>query len=234
MTNKSVCIFCHQWPVTSALAVLLSRQFVNVPVIPLHTHRQLLEALHDQPESHLVMGLNPHEHVALLYSLRAWLTSRPVLFVARKLYWTDYNLPEFFGIKNSSFAGLDTFCYPQYIETLLTQFLKSTGNDDVKPTDADFTLMESAGTKFDWLLNRVNAWLYLKMSDVGLTRHERQVLLLRSEGSRSVLPDRVASMHKRRALEKTGMDMHLINLYRGVKVRPELQMPTINRKERVQ
>lgn len=73
------------------------------------------------------------------------------------------------------------------------------------------------------ILERANRWLYRELSAAGLNGFEVRVLSLMSEGLKGGLSSRTRSVYKNNGLLKLGMTKHVLNLYRGVKVRPELQ-----------
>ncbi|MGF2656321.1 hypothetical protein ACQUWL_28085 [Serratia marcescens] len=73
------------------------------------------------------------------------------------------------------------------------------------------------------ILERANRWLYRALSASGLTRYEFRILSLLAGGSKGRLPCQTRSLHKNNGLYKLGMTKRLMDLYRGVKVRPELQ-----------
>ncbi|EBS0228726.1 hypothetical protein DTU91_23640, partial [Salmonella enterica subsp. enterica serovar Schwarzengrund] len=73
------------------------------------------------------------------------------------------------------------------------------------------------------LIRLVNTWLYRQMLEAGLSRYEIMALLLLSESHRGKLTSRALSYYKNRGLYKLGMTSSIISLYRGIKVRPELQ-----------
>lgn len=73
------------------------------------------------------------------------------------------------------------------------------------------------------ILERANRWLYRALSASGLTRYEVRILSLLAGGRKGRLPCRTRSLHKNNGLYKLGMTKRLMDLYRGVKVRPELQ-----------
>lgn len=73
----------------------------------LYTTEALSASLAGGGDGLVVLGLNPHEHVMLLYRLQEALAGRRVVFVSSRFYWTDYNLPSFFGPEGAGFCTED-------------------------------------------------------------------------------------------------------------------------------
>ncbi|ECL5205232.1 hypothetical protein FTP61_22080 [Salmonella enterica] len=84
------------------------------------------------------------------------------------------------------------------------------------------TPVASAMTEIQ-ILERANRWLYRELSASGLTRYEVRILSLLAGGRKGRLSCQTRSLHKNKGLYKLGMTKRLMDLYRGVKVRPELQ-----------
>ncbi|EDV4071928.1 hypothetical protein NB12_003900 [Salmonella enterica subsp. enterica serovar Pomona] len=217
--SESVIIFSREWLMTTALTALLTPAYV-LSARPVYGPEQLVRTLREHPRTPLVLGLCLHEHVADLYRLQPLLTRRAVLFVSRRFYWTDYKLPEWLGLEQYGFCSWDTMLDPFSRQMKLRRLwgLSADGNDDnVVPLSIFSSVTEIQ------LQERVNRWLHRELSVAGLTEYEIQVLSLMTEGHRGDLPPQVRSVHKNNGLNKLGMTKHVMNLYRGVKVRPELQ-----------
>lgn len=226
MMNESLIIFSRAWAVTAALAVLLAPAYSR-PVTPVYGLTQLARLLREQPRTPVALGLHPHEHVADLYRLQPLLAGRPVLFVGRCFYWTDYKLPEWLGLEQYGFCSWDTMQDPFSRRMALRCFRQQRpagGNDGNEAfTGADIFIPFLSAMPEKQILERANRWLYRELSACGLTGYEIRVLSLMTEGGKGDMPSRVRSLHKNNGLYRLGMTGHLINLYRGVKVRPELQ-----------
>lgn len=219
--SEPVLLFCRQWPVTMALTALLARAY-TVPVIPVYNREQFVRELGEYPDSPVILGISPHEHVAFLYRLRSLLSGRPVLFVARRFWWTDYCLPAFAGIALCRFCTLDALSDARARRTEINLFkqLPSGGL-----TERAGMVSEIPDMTAEHILEKANFWLYKRMMETGLSGVESMVLLLLSESRRGNLSPRLLSLYKTGGLYKLGMTKHVINLHRGVKVRPELQVP---------
>lgn len=225
MMNDSLIIFSREWAVTAALAAYLAPVYTR-PVTAVYDQAQLTGLLHEQPHTPVVLGLRPHEHVANLYRLQPLLAGRAVLFVGRCFYWTDYKLPEWLGLAQYGFCSWDTIQDPFSRRMEVRRFRQFSA--DMQEDDRSGGKIRrpapgvSAMTTVQ-ILERANRWLYRELSVVGLTGYEVCVLSLMAEGQSGNLPSRTRSLHKNNGLYKLGMTKHLINLYRGVKVRPVLQ-----------
>lgn len=226
MMNESLIIFSRAWAVTAALAVLLAPAYSR-PVTPVYGLTQLARLLREQPRTPVALGLHPHEHVADLYRLQPLLAGRPVLFVGRCFYWTDYKLPEWLGLEQYGFCSWDTMQDPFSRRMALRCFRQQRpagGNDGNEAfTGADIFIPSLSAMPEKQILERANRWLYRELSATGLTGYEVRVLSLMAEGRHGNLPSRIRSLHKNNGLYKLGMTKHVLNLHRGVKVRPELQ-----------
>ncbi|MEX9085535.1 hypothetical protein ACV2IU_14855 [Salmonella enterica subsp. enterica serovar Rubislaw] len=220
--SESVLVFCHQWPVTVTLDALLTPGYTD-GVLLLHTRESLCRALRDYPCSPLVLGLSPHEHVVELYRLQEWLTGRPVLFVARHFYWADYRLPGFFGIAAQ-------FCTWSGLSDAATRHMVLQRFRRLAAEDIPNGLKKERGLSPGKLLGMVNAWLYERMVERKLSLTERAILLLLADNQRVSLPARELSLYRVGGLRKLGMTKHIICLYRGVKIRPELQAELLSEK----
>lgn len=221
--SDSLILFCREWALTSALSVMLAPVYSG-RVTVVYNLAQLVSALQERPHTPVMLGLRPHEHVVELYQLQPLLVDRPVLFVARCFYWTDYNLPEWLRLECYGFCTWDTLRDPFSRRMELRRFREqgsdhnNTG-DRVQVTDISVNTVLTGAL----ILERVNRWLYRELSATGLTGYEVRVLALMAEGRKGCLPSRARSLHKNNALLKLGMTKHLTDLYRGIKVRPELQ-----------
>ncbi|EDV9210772.1 hypothetical protein RDB90_005661 [Salmonella enterica] len=187
-------------------------------MVTLYTREELSEALRWHSHSPLVLGLSPHEHVVDLYRLQEWLCGRPVMFVAREFYWTDYRLPGFFGMTQCRFCTWNGLRERTDRQRELRRFRKLNTEGTKAVSRKERRL--SAGK----LLDTVNEWLYDQMAERIMSRAERVMLLLLSDSRRGMLPSRVISQYRVGGLRKLGMTKHICCLYRGVKVRPELQV----------
>ncbi|EPA7566520.1 hypothetical protein ACQ5DV_005167, partial [Salmonella enterica subsp. enterica] len=221
--NEPLIIFSREWAVTAALSAYLVPAYAH-STMPVYGLDKLMYTLREQPRAAVVLGLRPHEHVAELYRLRPLLTRRAVLFVERFFYWTDYNLPEWLGLKRYGFGSWDTMQDPFSRRIALRCFRQQRpvgrNDDNVAVTGADIFVLAIPEKK---ILERANRWLYRELSTAGLTGYEIRVLSLMVEGHNGNLPSRIRSLHKNNGLNKLGMTKRVMNLYRGVKVRPELQ-----------
>lgn len=225
MMNESPVIFCREWALTAALTAYLAPVYSR-PVTAVYGMSQLVCLLEKHPRTPVVLGLRPHEHVAELYRLQPLLAGRAVLFVGRRFYWTDYSLPEWLGLEQYGFCSWDTIHDPFSRRMELRRFrqFSSDMQEDDRPEEKNRQPIPalSAMTTMK-ILERANRWLYRELSAVGLTGYEIRVLSLMTEGRSGNLSSRLRSLHKNNGLNKLGMTKHIMNLYRGVKVRPALQ-----------
>ncbi|EAX3650657.1 hypothetical protein ABB53_023310 (plasmid) [Salmonella enterica subsp. diarizonae] len=203
-----------------ALVALVAPEYTR-QVSVVYDLAQLTSTLQEQPLTPVVLGLRPHEHVAELYRLQPVLAGRPVLFVGRCFYWTDYSLPEWLGLKMYMFCSWSTMQDPFSWKVKLRLFRQLSGDKEREhmavQTPAASVLTEAQ------MLERANQWLSRELSAAGLSENEIRVLSLMSEGRKGGLPSRLRSLHKNSGLYKLGMTGRVMNLYRGVKVRPTLQ-----------
>ncbi|EAB1678704.1 hypothetical protein LVC43_001535 [Salmonella enterica] len=219
MMNETLIIFSREWAVTAALAAYLAPAYSR-PAAVVHGLAQLVRVLEEQPFAPVVLGLRPHEHVSGLYRLQPLLSDRAVLFVGRCFYWTDYNLPEWLGMERYGFCTWDAMQHPFSRRMELRRFRQFAADT---PDNVSWpTPVASAMTEIQ-ILERANRWLYRELSASGLTRYEVRILSLLAGGRKGRLSCQTRSLHKNKGLYKLGMTKRLMDLYRGVKVRPELQ-----------
>ncbi|HBZ9867652.1 TPA: hypothetical protein MND73_004618 [Salmonella enterica subsp. houtenae] len=222
MMNDSLIIFSREWTVTTALAGVLGPSYSR-PLTAVYGLTPLRCLLQEQPHTPVVLGLRPHEHVEELYRLQPLLTGRAVLFVGRDFYWTDYNLPEWLGLEQYEFCAWDTMQDPFSRRMALRRFRQlatdTPGYNSLEEKKRGVYAMTGMQ-----ILERANQWLYRELSRCGLTVYEIRVLSLMAEGRKGNLPSRTRSLHKNNGLYKLGMTKHVLNLYRGVKVRSALQV----------
>ncbi|HCM1955422.1 TPA: hypothetical protein N3A08_004566 [Salmonella enterica subsp. salamae serovar 9,46:z4,z24:z39:z42] len=226
--SEEVLVYSGQWPLTSALAAMLSDGDV-VRVRCLYTPSSLAGALQGGGRRLVVLGINPHEHVMLLYRLQALLTGHDVVFVARYFYWTDYSLPSCFGLATAGFCTEDTLygVGPDRVtaDWLRQRYPRTGGEAVVIPT-----LLP--GLKMSVVLAWVNFWLLRQMAAAGVTAAEREVLCEQSEGVTGRRGVKAGSLLKNRGLGKLMLGRHARSLYRGIKVREALQQPVPEENER--
>lgn len=217
--SDSVIIFSRQWPVTAAIAALTERGTPG-PVISVFTQQALEAALADHPDNMVILGLNPHEHVRALHDLAPHLKGRRVLFVARMFYWTDRILPRFWGLEECSFCTLDDFHSPGLRRTTLRRTIPVIRNGKAR-REVHRVLLPSGPVKS---LEQINLWLEQQKREAGLIGRERELLLMLAEGNRPEMEAQRISHFKKRGLEKLQMPLHVSSLYRGIILRPELQV----------
>ncbi|EDM7409309.1 hypothetical protein CWG93_18970 [Salmonella enterica subsp. enterica serovar Sandiego] len=224
--SESLIIFSREWVVTAALMEYLAPVYSR-PVTAAYSLEQLTRQLRIKPRASVVLGLNPHEHVADLYRLQPLLAGRAVLFVGRYFYWTDYSLPEWLGLEQYVFCSWDTIQDPFSRRMELRRFRRFSSADMCEDKNSEEKKRKPtpvvSDTAYMNILERANRWLYRELSAAGLTGYEVRVLWMMTEGYKGNLPPRTRSLHKNNGLYKLGMTKHIMNLYRGVKVRPALQ-----------
>lgn len=225
MMNESLIIFSREWAVTTALAGLLGPSYSRPPTV-VYGLAPLRCLLREQPHTPVMLGLRPHEHVADLYGLQPLLIGRAVLFVGRSFYWTDYNLPEWLGLGQYGFCTWDTMQDPFSRRLEWRRFRQLAADTQEYDSLTEISCGSAPGVSVmtgAQILERANRWLYRELSGCGLTGYEIRVLSLMTEGQKGNLPSRIRSLHKNNGLYKLGMTKHVLNLYRGVKVRSALQ-----------
>ncbi|EAU2710382.1 hypothetical protein OE847_003828 [Salmonella enterica] len=224
--SESLIIFSREWVVTAALTANVAPSYSS-PATEVYSLSQLARALQEQPHTPVILGLRPHEHVAELYRLQPLLADRPVLFVGRCFYWTDYNLPEWLGLELYGFCTWDIMHDPFSRRMDLRrfrQFAADTPENDSAAENISWPAPVASAMTEIQILEKANRWLYRELSASGLTRYEVRILSLLAGGRKGRLPCRTRSLHKNNGLYKIGMTKRLMDLYRGVKVRPELQV----------
>lgn len=220
--SKPMIICCKEWSVTVALAALLESSTIQA----VYSRKQLIRVLQDNPGVPVVLGLNPHEHVVDLYQLKPLLMGREGVFIARCFYWTDYSLTKWLGLDRYSFCSWDTLQAPFSRLEKLQSFKRLTITEQCHYT-AEMGTHALSPMPFPKtevkVLEWANQWLSWKLAEAGLNANEIRVLSLMAEGRKVGLPCRVRSTHKVNGLYKLGMNKHVMNVYRGVRVRQELQ-----------
>ncbi|EAA3660356.1 hypothetical protein QDX91_004526 [Salmonella enterica] len=224
--NEPVLIFGREWAVTIALASVLT-PILNVSIIPAFDLDDLDHKLVEYRKSPIILGISPHEHVAPLYQLRKQLSGRCVLFVARRFWWADYCLPAFAGIEWCEFCTLDNLVISRDETVQNKSLIYSSWGDYANCFAADKVSVISDIPPED-ILYRANLWLQKHMRLAGLSGVESMVLIRLSENAPIRMSPHRLSYYKLKGLSKLGMSKHVVNLYRGVKVRPELQMPFLS------
>ncbi|HAO0324327.1 TPA: hypothetical protein IGZ64_004212 [Escherichia coli] len=219
--NDSVIVFSCQWPVTAAVAAL-TEPACSGPVIPVYTQQALETALQKHRKSVVILGLNPHEYVCALHHLHSLLKGRRLLFISRKLYWTDHVLPYFWGLDSCQFCSLDDFYAPYRRRAILKQVM-SVNRKRQAGRESDNIILGGAPVKGRISLAKINIWLERQQRDTGLIGREISVLQTLVDGKRPEMDAQRISHFKKRGLEKLQMSLHVMNLYRGIQLRAELQ-----------
>lgn len=219
MRSEEVLVYSRAWPVTSALTAMLQAGY-DGEVKALYTTASLASALRQGGRGPVVLGLNPHEYVMVLYRLQALLSCRPVVFVSSRFYWTDYRLPAFFGLEEAGFCTDDMLHGTGRLrvtpEWLFRQCVRV-------PVSVVRVPRLRSGLGKEVVLWWVNYWLHHRMVEAGLSDDECEVLSDLAEGEAGRFPVKRRSMLKTSGLDKLITCRHTQGLYRGVKVRPELQ-----------
>lgn len=214
--SDSVIIFSREWLITMALKALLEPACV-LSARPVYDLGQLVMTLKEHPRTPLVLGLRPHEHVVDLYRLRPLLAGRAVLFVGRCFYWTDHQLPEWLGLSQYGLCSWDEMQERSIRQRVLWRFRQHSVSEEKREEAPEPGMTEMQ------ILAQANQWLFRKQVMTGLSGSEIRVLSLATMGQKVNLPTGLRSQHKNNGLYKLGMTKHVMHLYRGVKVRPELQ-----------
>lgn len=220
MRSEEVLVYSRAWPVTSALTAILQAGYGG-EVKALYTTADLMSALRQGGRGPVVLGLNPHEYVVVLYRLQALLSCRPVVFVSSRFYWTDYRLPAFFGLEEAGFCTEDMLHGTGRSRVTTEWLLRQCGRGPVSVVRVP-RLRSGLGKEV--VLWWANYWLHHRMAEAGLSDDEREVLSDLSAGESVRFTVKRRSMLKTSGLDKLMTCRHAQGLYRGVKVRPELQV----------
>lgn len=222
MRNEEVLVWSRQWPLTSALSAMLQAGYSG-GVKALYTTEALSAALAWGGDGLVVLGLNPHEHVMLLYRLQEALAGRRVVFVSSGFYWTDYNLPSFFGLEGAGFCT-EGMLHGTGLSRVTPGWLgRLCGRPAISLPVRVPRLRQGLDERV--VLWWVNYWLSRRMSEAGLSEEEKEVLSDLSEGETGRFSLKRRSMLKVSGLDKLMSGRNTLSLYRGVKVRSVLQVP---------
>ncbi|RDA61918.1 hypothetical protein DVH07_18390 [Hafnia paralvei] len=236
-----VIVYAHSWPEARALEAYIAEYYDTPDAVRVCERvSTLLQVLQLTPKSPLILALNPHEYVNLLYALWPWLGNRRILFVGQSFNYTDRQIPSFFISQQVTF-----YCWLQASEPSmkaqsgLLHFLHHTQESDLLP-DAPYL---SAVQRFECeaeLLMAINRYLLNRMFIHGVTAKEYEVILelLKPHGTSVQVMKRTRQMHpktlsahKLSALKKLGMSYHPVSVWSGLQVKAELQQkrftPTI-------
>ncbi|EKI3327548.1 hypothetical protein PEH87_005597, partial [Salmonella enterica] len=193
----------------------------------------LLRVLSLTPQSPLILALNPHEHVNLLYALWPWLGRRPILFVGWTFYYTDRQIPGFFVSRQVAFH-----CWQRTSERSvkaqpgLLRFLRSAQAPDVLPAATYSSALPTYACEAE-LIAAINRYLLNQMFTLGVSAKEYEAisLLLSKQSGVSIqammrarnITAKTLSTHKLSVLNKLGMSYHAVSLWRGLEVKASLQ-----------
>lgn len=229
-----VIVYAHSWPEICALEAYIGEAYGTPRAVRVcERFSTLLQVLQFNPKSPLILALNPHEHINLLYTLWPWLGHRPILFVGWTFYYTDRQIPGFFISHRVAFH-----CWQRTSErgvkaqSGLLRFLRQAQEPDLLP-DVSYPLtFQRVECEAD-LLTAINRYLLNRMFAYGVTAKEYEVilLLLGNPQSGSIqgmmrarhMHAKTLSTHKLSALKKLGMSYHAVSMCRGLKVKAELQ-----------
>ncbi|NIH31751.1 hypothetical protein [Hafnia paralvei] len=230
-----VIVYAHSWPESCALEAYIEEAYGTARAVRVCERiSTLMRVLSLTPQSPLILALNPHEHVNLLYALWPWLGQRPILFVSRTFYYTDRQIPGFFVSKQVAFH-----CWQRTSERSvkaqpgLLHFLRSAQEPDVLPASTNSAALPTYACEAD-LLVAINRYLLNQMFTLGVSAKEYEVisLLLLSQQSGASLQgmmrarnmtSKLLSAHKMSVLNKLGMNAHAVSLWRGLEVKMTLQ-----------
>lgn len=229
-----VIVYAHSWPEACALEAYIGEAYGTAYAGRVCEHiSTLLRVLSLTPRSPLILALNPHEHVSLLYALWPWLGQRPILIVGRTFYYTDRQIPGFFVSQRVAFH-----CWQRTSERGvkaqpgLLRFLRSAQVPDVQPVAVCAPALPTFACEAD-LLVAINRYLLHRMFILGVSAKEYEVisLLLSQQSGASLqgmmrtrhMTDKALSAHKLSVLNKLGMNAHAVSVWRGLEVKATLQ-----------
>ncbi|EKI3327486.1 hypothetical protein PEH87_005530 [Salmonella enterica] len=229
-----VIVYAHSWPESCALEAYIGEAYGTARAVRVCERiSTLMRVLSLTPQSPLILALNPHEHVNLLYALWPWLGQRPILFVGRTFYYTDRQIPGFFISQPVAFH-----CWQRTSERSvkaqpgLLRFLRSAQAPDVLPAATYSSALPTYACEAD-LLVAINRYLLSQMFILGVSAKEYEVisLLLSQQSGVSIqgmmrarnITAKTLSAHKMSVLNKLGMNAHAVSLWRGLEVKALLQ-----------
>ncbi|EJZ7017905.1 hypothetical protein OIP52_000589 [Salmonella enterica] len=229
-----VIVYAHSWPEACALEAYIGEAYGTARAVRVcECINTLLRVLSLTPQSPLILALNPHEHVNLLYALWPWLGQRPILFVGWTFYYTDRQIPGFFVSRQVAFH-----CWERTSERSvkaqpgLLRFLRSAQAPDVLPAATYSPALPTYACEAE-LLVAINRYLLSQMFTLDVSGREYEVisLLLSQQSGASLqgmmraryITARILSTHKLSALNKLGMSYHAVSLWRGLEVKATLQ-----------
>ena len=229
-----VIVYAHSWPEACALEAYIGEAYGTARAVRVcECINTLLRVLSLTPQSPLILALNPHEHVNLLYALWPWLGQRPILFVGWTFYYTDRQIPGFFIYQQVAFH-----CWERTSERSVTaqpdlvHFLRSAQEPHVQSAGFCSATLLTYASESD-LIVAINRYLLNQMFILDVSAREYEVisLLLSQQSGASLqgmmraryITARILSTHKLSALNKLGMSYHAVCLLRGLEVKATLQ-----------
>ncbi|EDF5515189.1 hypothetical protein RBC57_003739 [Salmonella enterica] len=221
MMTDRVVIYARYWPVATAVQALLSDE-TSLTGVAVFSGDALVAGLEGMRQAPVILGLNPHEHVEMLYRLQPLLSGRPVLFVSRQFWWSDRMLPFLLGMTGVSFCSLDELDEVRRRRGGLRSVM-SMPESCLPANEA-----EGTGEVRHGPLPGLLAWMNTRLQRQlkrSLSGREREILLILSAGATHTIPSKTLSLYKVRALSRAGMSRHAVSLFRGVTLRASLQVP---------
>lgn len=223
--SEFLIVYALQWPETYAIEELYSQVFPDTQIKICFSPQSLVELLEVYTTAPVILGILPHESILLLSRLSPHLQQRRILFFGQKFNYADRVVPLYFFPTDIEFIEYMHKTPKQIIPMLSSLIISKLDSSDIIKK-----YRHPIPSNTDDLIYHVNSYIYQTLSNYGIGKQPRRVLLLLACGL-SVkkiaqilsINIKTVSLYKLKGFHHLGMGTSSYDVYRGVFVKSILQ-----------
>lgn len=227
---KHIIIYGDFWADCRAVIAIIQNRYSGIDTTLCSNITELIVFLSRYPDAGLVLCLRPHEHVFLFYHLQPWLTSRKVLIVVDRLYFTDRCVMQYFRLTD--------YLQRDRLMPLIQPRGHLSGEPEAwyrfRKTDSVACRFPVGAAGSERLLLTLKQYMWHQLP-VGVSIEKYALLVLLSTGLSGTsvarqwrLSENAVSLYWRQAMKGLDMPLSRVALYRGICLRDELQRTAIS------
>lgn len=228
--HKCIIVYALHWPEAYAIAGLYHQISPESHIVTYFTPEALADALSVHKTASLILGIQPHESVFLLFRLAPYLHQRRMLFFGQKFNYADRAIPFYFTSGDIAFHEWKDKKSKQ-IQTALLDFIVHKA--DIRTMEKNKCILPAKTLNADELISYVNYYLYQTFPHNKVGEQPRRILFMLSWGWSTTrvanilgIHIKTVSSHKLSGLSRLGMGISSVDVYRGISVKAILQRYT--------
>lgn len=224
--SECIIVYAIQWPETYAIEGLYNQVSLATQIEPCFSPESLIELLEAYTTAPVILGILPHESVLLLSRLTPYLQQRRILFFGQKFNYADRVVPFYFLPMDIEFIEWTNNTPKKILPMLSSLIIPEAVKPEIDKNHPTPLLPSNA----DELIYHVNIYIYQMLSNYGVGKQSRRVLLMlaSSLSIRKIakildINIKTVSLYKLKGLYRLGMGTSSYDVYRGIFVNTLLQ-----------